>query len=47
MCLSALFCGQRNILTFLRRASSKIEVKFHCKKILTTIDLIVVEKDEE
>ena len=29
MCLSALFCGQRNILTFLRRASSKIEVKIH------------------
>jgi len=27
MCLSALFSGQRNILTFLRRASSKIEVK--------------------
>lgn len=27
MCLSALFCGQRNILTFLRRASSKIEFK--------------------
>ena len=24
--LSALFCGQKNILTFLRRASSKIEV---------------------
>ncbi|CAF1236923.1 unnamed protein product [Rotaria sordida] len=27
MCLSALFSGQKNILTFLRRASSKIELK--------------------
>jgi hypothetical protein len=26
MCLSALFSGQKNILTFLRRASSKSEV---------------------
>ncbi|CAF1392236.1 unnamed protein product [Adineta steineri] len=27
MCLSALFCGQKNILTYLRRATSKSELK--------------------
>jgi hypothetical protein len=48
MCLSALFCGQKNILTFLRRASSKIEVKkndflFYFKKL--SIDFILVEKN--
>lgn len=32
MCLSALFSGQRNIFTFLRRASSKIEVRFQSAK---------------
>ena len=27
MCLSALFGGQKNILTYLRRATSKVELK--------------------
>jgi hypothetical protein len=35
MCLSALFSGQKNILTFLRRSSSKSEVIEKQKKFFS------------
>jgi len=41
MCLSALFCGQKNILTFLRRASSKIELKKTKNEILQFLKFFV------
>ncbi|CAF1316968.1 unnamed protein product [Adineta steineri] len=41
MCLSALFCGQQNILTFLRRASSKTELKTSKTQILQFLKFFV------
>ncbi|CAF1029633.1 unnamed protein product [Rotaria sordida] len=41
MCLSALFCGQKNILTFLRRSSSKTELKKTKVEILQFLKFFV------
>ncbi|UJR22353.1 hypothetical protein I4U23_025415 [Adineta vaga] len=41
MCLSALFCGQKNILTYLRRASSKAELKKTKVEILQFLKFFV------
>lgn len=48
MCLSALFAGQKNILTYLRRASSKAEVnhlRWTRERERESI-VFLVEKDE-
>ncbi len=46
MCLSALFAGQKNILTFLRRASSKSEViKYLFNRVENKKLLISVKKN--
>ncbi|CAF3220318.1 unnamed protein product [Rotaria sp. Silwood2] len=41
MCLSALFCGQKNILTFLRRSCSKTELKKTKVEILQFLKFFV------
>lgn len=46
MCLSALFSGQKNILTYLRRASSKPEVMIQKKIEFLFLQLkFLVEKN--
>ena len=48
MCLSALFSGQKNLLTYLRRASSKTEVGMKHRWMDRTSRnvVLVVEKNQ-